>query len=48
MANYAYYALHELGVMPWDFMGWSPRKQATVIAMIDIRIKAEKKIRKST
>ncbi|GBF75767.1 hypothetical protein PA598K_04198 [Paenibacillus sp. 598K] len=46
-ANYAYYALHELRILPQDLMRMSRREQAVIYAMIDERIQAEKKARKS-
>lgn len=42
----AYYALHKLRIMPWEFVELEPRKKAAIIAMIQVRIKAESKIGK--
>ncbi|MDQ0090185.1 hypothetical protein J2T12_003599 [Paenibacillus anaericanus] len=42
----AYYALHKLHIMPWDFAELEPRKKAAIIAMIQVRIKAEAKMAK--
>ncbi|MEF2964932.1 hypothetical protein V3851_03740 [Paenibacillus sp. M1] len=42
----AYYALHKLHIMPWDFVELDPRKKAALIAMIQVRIQAEKKAAK--
>lgn len=41
--NYAYYALHKLHIMPWEFAELDIRKKAALIALIDIRIEKEKK-----
>lgn len=41
-ANYAYYALHELHILPHDLMGMGRREKAAIYAMIDERIKKEK------
>ncbi|WP_438435403.1 hypothetical protein [Gorillibacterium sp. sgz500922] len=43
MANYAYYALHELHILPHDLVRMGRREQAAIYAMIDIRIEAERK-----
>ncbi|GAA4865022.1 hypothetical protein GCM10023310_50630 [Paenibacillus vulneris] len=42
-ANYAYYALHELNILPHDLMNMTSRQRAVIYAMIDIRIDQEKK-----
>ncbi|MEK8131249.1 hypothetical protein WMW72_25405 [Paenibacillus filicis] len=48
MANYAYYALHELHILPHDLMAMSRREQAAIFAMIDIRVESEKRERART
>ena len=45
-ANYAYYALHELHILPHDFVKLPKREKAALIAMIQFRIENEKKTRK--
>lgn len=45
--NYAYYALHQLHIMPWDFAGLEPRRKAALVAMIQEKIKAEEKLRRN-
>ncbi|GIQ62123.1 hypothetical protein PACILC2_06910 [Paenibacillus cisolokensis] len=42
-ANYAYYALHKLHILPGQFAGMSREERAFVIACIDVRLKAERK-----
>ncbi len=42
-ANYAYYAFHEHNILPHDLMEMSRRKKAAIYAMIDFRIKKEKR-----
>ena len=46
IANYAYYALHKLRIMPWEFIELSPRKKASLIAFIDKRLEAERALTK--
>lgn len=41
-ANYAYFALHKLHILPSVFLGLPRKEKAFVIAAIDERIKAEK------
>lgn len=43
--NYAYYALHKLNIMPWDFAALDPRKKSALIAMIDERVDNENRER---
>ncbi|WP_201305422.1 hypothetical protein [Paenibacillus puerhi] len=45
MANYAYYALHELHILPHVLVAMSRREQAAIYAMIDIRVETEKRER---
>ena len=42
MANYAYYALHKLKILPSQFMDLDQNEKAFIIAAIDLRIEAEK------
>lgn len=42
-ANYAYYALHKLHLLPGRFVRLPRREKAFVMACIDVRIAAEKK-----
>lgn len=39
---YAYYALNEYSLMPWDFAELPRRRKAALIGMIRARIDAEK------
>ncbi|WP_438448191.1 hypothetical protein [Gorillibacterium sp. sgz5001074] len=40
-ANYAYYALHELNILPHDLERMGRREKAAIYAMIDVRVKKE-------
>lgn len=42
-ANYAYYALHELSILPHDLAKMSRYEKAAIFAMIDMRVAEEKK-----
>ncbi|MBD5082130.1 MAG: hypothetical protein HDT44_10270 [Ruminococcaceae bacterium] len=44
-ANYAYYALHRLNILPSVFLEMEEQEKAFVIAAIRIRIEQEKKER---
>ncbi|OME97479.1 hypothetical protein BK124_15890 [Paenibacillus amylolyticus] len=44
-ANLAYYALHELNILPHELMAFSMRERAAIYAMISIRVEEEKKER---
>ncbi|WP_169733274.1 hypothetical protein [Cohnella panacarvi] len=46
-ANYAYYALHELHILPHELMRMNRYEQAAIYAMIDERVQAEKRKMKS-
>lgn len=39
---YAYYALHQLHIMPWEFVNLDPKQKASLIGMIQEKIKAER------
>lgn len=41
-ANYAYYALHELHILPHELVKMSRREKAAIFAMIDVRIEKER------
>lgn len=45
-ANYAYYALHKLHILPSVWCGMDQNEQAFVIAAIQTKIEAEKEERK--
>ncbi|MBJ6360427.1 hypothetical protein ACFOQM_03740 [Paenibacillus sp. GCM10012307] len=45
-ANYAYYALHELHILPHQLIAMSRYERAAIYAMIDVRIKTEKQHQK--
>ncbi|MDU5141061.1 MAG: hypothetical protein E6230_02590 [Paenibacillus dendritiformis] len=45
-ANYAYFALHELGILPHDLASMDIYQKAAIFAMIDVRIEKEKRERK--
>jgi len=45
-ANYAYYALHELRILPHELTAMSRRERAAIYAMIDVRVEQERKERK--
>ena len=40
-ANYAYYCLHRLGILPSQFMTMSLREKAFVIGAIDLKLEKE-------
>jgi len=42
-ANYAYYALHKLRILPREFEEMDRREKAFIIASIDIKLENEKK-----
>ncbi|TCJ04094.1 hypothetical protein E0Y62_11665 [Cytobacillus praedii] len=42
-ANYAYYALHKLRILPHELMNMSLREKAVIYAMIDYRIEQDRK-----
>ena len=42
-ANYAYYCLHKLRLLPHDFLALDPYERAFVIAAIDVRVESEQK-----
>ncbi|OMF89719.1 hypothetical protein BK144_19380 [Paenibacillus sp. FSL R7-0273] len=44
-ANLAYYALHELHILPHELMKLSARERAAVYAMIAVRVDKEKRER---
>lgn len=44
-ANYAYYCLHELGILPSAFVDMDRQEKAFIIACIDRRLEEEKSIR---
>ncbi|HBH95365.1 MAG TPA: hypothetical protein DDX91_06405 [Ruminococcaceae bacterium] len=44
-ANYAYYALHKLNILPSAFLEMDMQEKAFVIAAIQIRVDEEKKER---
>lgn len=43
-ANVAYYALHELKILPGEYMNQPPREKAFFIACVKVRIEKEKKL----
>lgn len=43
--NYAYYALFQLDIKPWEFAAYSIKQKAAIVAMINRRIASEKKER---
>ncbi|MGN7381414.1 MULTISPECIES: hypothetical protein [unclassified Paenibacillus] len=45
-ANYAYYALHELHILPHELARMSRPEKAAIFAMIDIRVEKEKRASK--
>ncbi len=45
MANYAYYCLHKLKILPRAFLELDEEEKASVIAFIDMKIESEKKER---
>lgn len=42
-ANYAYYCLHKLRILPHDFLALDPYERAFIMAAIDVRLEAEQK-----
>ncbi|KWX76026.1 hypothetical protein AML91_10860 [Paenibacillus jilunlii] len=42
-ANLAYYALHELHILPHELMKLSSRERAAIYAMIAVRVEREKR-----
>lgn len=44
--NYAYYALHQLQMMPWDFAALESKRKAALIAMIQEKVRSEKSMTK--
>ncbi|OMC63177.1 hypothetical protein BK121_28910 [Paenibacillus odorifer] len=42
-ANFAYYALHELHILPHELMKLSSRERAAIYAMIAVRVEKEKR-----
>ncbi|KAA1177457.1 hypothetical protein HGO21_37195 [Acinetobacter sp. CUI P1] len=42
-ANLAYYALHELHILPHELMKLSSRERAAIYAMIAVRVEKEKR-----
>ncbi|MDQ0166638.1 hypothetical protein [Bacillus horti] len=40
---YAYYALHELKILPHDLANMSMRQKAMIFAMIEERVREEKR-----
>jgi hypothetical protein len=42
-ANYAYYALHKLKILPSQFANMTREEKAFIMASIDIRVEVEKK-----
>ncbi|OMF89614.1 hypothetical protein BK146_23340 [Paenibacillus sp. FSL R7-0333] len=44
-ANLAYYALHELHILPHELMKLSVRERAAIYAMISVRVDKEKRER---
>ncbi|AWV35944.1 hypothetical protein CD191_26865 [Paenibacillus odorifer] len=42
-ANFAYYALHELRILPHELMKLSSRERAAIYAMIAVRVEKEKR-----
>ncbi|OZQ64082.1 hypothetical protein CA600_17765 [Paenibacillus sp. VTT E-133280] len=42
-ANLAYYALHELHILPHELMKLSTRERAAIYAMIAVRVEKEKR-----
>lgn len=42
----AYYALFELGIMPWDLAEFDIRKKAAILGMVKVRAKKEKQLPK--
>jgi len=47
-ANYAYYALHELHILPHDLIAMERRQRAAIYAMIAIRVDKEKAVQKKS
>ncbi len=47
-ANYAYYALHELRILPHELMNMNEYERAAIYAMIDIRVEQERKARRKS
>ena len=43
MANYCYYCLHKLKMLPSTFLNLPLQEKAFIIAAIDIKMKSEKK-----
>ena len=46
MWSYAYYALFKFKMMPWEWAALTTRQKAALMAMIEIRIEAEKEATK--
>ncbi|WP_172844487.1 hypothetical protein [Tumebacillus algifaecis] len=44
--TYAYYALHELKILPHELANMSRPERAAIFAMIDVRVAEEKKRQK--
>ena len=44
-ANYAYYALHELHILPHQLMAMTVRERAAIYAMISMQVEKEKRER---
>ncbi|MGI5894269.1 MAG: hypothetical protein ACOX6P_06695 [Candidatus Merdivicinus sp.] len=42
--NYAYFALHELHILPGDFARLPGREKAAVIAFIDLRVQERERL----
>ncbi len=42
--NYAYYALHELKILPGEFAALPRREKAAVMAFIDLRVEEEQRL----
>lgn len=42
-ANYAYYALHKLHILPSQWVALEEEEKAFIIACIDVRVEEEKK-----
>ena len=44
-ANYAYYVLHKLHILPSVFLAMGEREKAFVVAAVKVRLEQEKKMR---
>ncbi len=43
MANYAYYCLHKLKILPSVFVDMEQEEKASIIAFIDVKLENDKK-----